>query len=389
MRRWSFIWSLLWAPLWIFVLHPWWRRRRFRSQSWVMGGHRGRAFEDNSRAVFEQARTLGRPAIWIARSDLASELRARGLEVLIQGSWSARQAISRARVLIYSHGEDDLDPVLPLLRGRSCTRVYLGHSLSLLKGGGVTDPIFVRAPAWRRALEMWLMTDCDVFLYSSERERQNFALCYPQHETKLAPGGGAHLDAWITGAKEPTKRRIYWFPTFRDTEEERAGLAAQIREVCDSTRLREWLLDRDFEFVVGIHINRGSDARKLQLRSPFREGDLSKLVEEARESELFISDYSGVVFDFLLLCRPQILFAFDLSSYRKSRHLLVDYERLNFAIHARTSEELVESIVSEAFLSKELQIRARESRREYLPALSGGFASSSVDAISRELEDFE
>src|SRR5690606_10153017 len=146
-------------------------RHRQQAGLWVIGGHRGRLYADNSSEVERAARAQKRHIVWIANSPLAESLRAHGVVALPRHSWAARRAISTAQVLIYSHGEDDLDLLMLLLRGRSALRVYLGHSLSLLKAGGVLDPIMARGGQILGSARRFLMTDCEVILAASEAER--------------------------------------------------------------------------------------------------------------------------------------------------------------------------------------------------------------------------
>jgi hypothetical protein len=307
-----------------------------------------------------------------------------GLTVVARQSWAARRAISKASVLIYSHGEDDLDLQLILLRGRTAPRIYLGHSLSLMKAGGVTEPALARAIAPVKAFRTWLVTRWDFVLCASEEERENFKLCYPMNPTdhrRALLGGGAHLDEWQIGARTPPKKQIYWFPTFRESEEDKTRLAETIAAVVGSPELRKWLVDHDYSFLIGSHIN----ARKSteDFAPPFFVAPLSRLVSDVRSSELLISDYSGVLYDFLLLERPQILFAFDFDAYTKKRVLYGDYQSRNFALHPRTTPELVDDIVSERWRAETLRIAANHHRTKSLPPPAESYARISVEEIAR------
>ncbi len=377
------IWSLLWAPLWLFGLHPLWRRRK-ETGLWVIGGHRGRLYADNSREVLRAARAQNKRVVWIANAPLAESLSAQGIVALARHSWAARRTISTAQVLIYSHGEDDLDLLMLLLRGRSAPRVYLGHSLSLLKAGGVLDPTLDRGGRIFGRARRFLMTDCDVILAASEAERETLRRQYPKPEIRL--GGGAHLQAWRDAEKSTPQPRIYWFPTFRDSGEANEYLASIISEVCASLELKAYLLDQGLELYVGTHINVAGSQRP-QLKPPFYLRPPQHLVEEAAQSQLLISDYSGVVFDYLLLERPEILFAFDLKDYLKRRNLLKDYETLHFALLPKTSAELIEMLVTDAWRSPSLVHAASNERREALPCLEDGFALASVHAIDDFLKE--
>lgn len=350
----------------------------------MVSGHRGRLYADNAAAVEAEARAQGRKVIWIANAALLSTLKERGVHCLRRHSFAARRAISQAPVLIYSHGEDDLDIILLLLRGRTGLRVYLNHSLNFLKAGGVLDPQFRELPAWLRALKKWLITDCDAFLVSSNKEREHFEKSYPMHKHKMHLSGGAHLDAWCEASRAPTKKQIYWFPTFRETRQASRRLHEEVTKITNSPRLKAWLLAQGYEFLIGTHVNGAMGAREAThpLSPPFFAAPLSQLASDIRESEVFISDYSGMIFNVLFLERPILLFPFDLADYLRGRSLYVDYPDLDFACQAHSAEQLIEQITSEAWRAPELAETARQRRVTWLPEAHGKFATESVKAIA-------
>lgn len=375
------VWSLLWGMLWVTALHPAWRRRH-ASPHWVIGGHRGRHYGDNSAAVEAEARRQGKEVVWIANPELAERLARQGVTVLVRHSLAARKAISTASLLIYSHGEDDLDLLQIWLRGRTAPRVYLDHCMCTLKAGGMTEPSLLSAPWPIRLAKTWLLTRWDYVLCASEEVRKNFHDCYPMNP--LSPdrarlSGGAHLDEWQKGLKAPPKRQIYWFPTFRETPKARAQLRATMRAVISDARLRNWLQTNSYRFLIGVHIN--SNEKTLAPSEPFALAPLESLTRDVSESELFISDYSGVVYDFLLLERPQILFAFDLEDYKKHRHLFGTYEDRDFALHPRTAPELVEILTTETWRDPRLRERAAQHRARSLPPPRESYAEASVTEL--------
>jgi CDP-glycerol glycerophosphotransferase (TagB/SpsB family) len=105
------------------------------------------------------------------------------------------------------------------------------------------------------------------------------------------------------------------------------------------------------------------------------------LTADVTASELLISDYSGVVFDFLMLERPQILFAFDLAEYKKHRHLFGDYDALDFALHPRTTEALVDDLVSGRWQDPRLSEAASARRKLSLPPDVESYARRSLTAL--------
>lgn len=375
------VWSLIWGVFWIAVLHPYFRRVAPGSH-WVIGGHRGRHYGDNSAAVEAEARRQGKQIFWLANPELSGQLGELGVATLVRHSWAARKAISRASLLIYSHGEDDLDLLQILLRGRTAPRIYLDHCMCTLKAGGMTEPTLLAAPWPIRKVREWLLTRWDYVLCASEEVRRNFHECYPMNplsKERARLSGGAHLDEWQKGREFPPKRQIYWFPTFRESAAARARLLATIEAVVSDAHLKTWLEANSYRLFVGTHINSGEKA--LCLKEPFVLAQLESLTRDVRESELFISDYSGIVYDFLMLERPQILFAFDLEDYTKRRHLFGRYEDRDFALHPRTAAELIEMVTTEKWRDPKLAERATAHRLRSLPAPTESYAKASVDEL--------
>ncbi len=65
-------------------------------------------------------------------------------------------------------------------------------------------------------------------------------------------------------------------------------------------------------------------------------------------ADVLITDYSSVLFDFLLYRRPVILFAPDLNEYEQARGFYIDYRSIPFPL-AQTEEELREALRDEIF----------------------------------------
>lgn len=379
----SLLWSLLWAPLWLLVLHPLWRRNK-QHGLWVIGGHRGRLYADNASEVERSARARGKTTLFLANRPLVARLFEDGVPAALRNSWRARRAISQAEALIYSHGEDDLDLCALLLRGRTAPRIYLNHSLNFLKAGGVTDPRWNTGGPLVRAVRSFLLTDCDVVLAASEAEAVTLKQAYPMHNVRL--GGGAHLDAWQRAGSSPAKRRIYWFPTFRESGAAKAELQRVMSELFYSKGLAAWLQREGYEFFVGTHINRETQGVQTP-PSPFVLRSPHQLVQDVAAAELLISDYSGIVFDYLLLGRPQIHFTFDLDDYLSKRALFTSHRDLKFGLQVQTVNELVQALVSGAWRDEALTLAARAERNRCLPPGEEDFASRSVHAISSFLSE--
>lgn len=361
---------------------------RSNERPWVISGHRGRIYADNSAAVHAELRRQGHNVIWISDSDEVTDmLRAQGDPVLQRNSVAARWAMLTAPVLIHSHGESDIDLLQILLRRCLGLRVHVNHCMNHVKAGDFHSPVYAQLRGFRKLLYEWLVTDFDVLLASSESERANFKLAYPRNADRIRLGGGAHMDAFLKLKAEGKRtNEIVYFPTFRDDAKGKAQLEAAIDRLRSSERLQRWLEQEDLQLKIGAHINTGG----YSLREQGRVGWLkpSDIVHAMSRAQAFISDYSGLIIDALLLDAPVMFFPFDLDDYLSSRWLFHPYDTLAFGPRVDGVDALIELLVSGRWRDLEPWAEKRRAfRDEVIPVLEPVYAARSVAAIQEELAD--
>lgn len=361
---------------------------RNASRPWVISGHRGRIYADNAAAVHKELVRQGQPVIWISdNDDVTRTLRAQGQAVLRRNSLAARWAMLTAPVLIQSHGESDIDLLQILLRRVLGLRVHLNHCMNHVKAGDHYSPVYEQLRGFRKWFYELMVTDFDLLLASSESELQNFALAYPRHADRLRLGGGAHMDAFLRLKAEGQRTKdIVYFPTFRDDAKGRQALEAVIQQLLHSERLQEWLEAQDLRLKIGAHINTGGYSTEGKGRIEWlKPGDI---VEAMSSTQAFISDYSGLLMDGLLLDAPVIFFPFDLDDYLSTRWLYHPYDKLAFGPTVHSVDALIELLVSGAWedLAPYAEHR-RAFRDEIIPDLEPVYAERSVQAIRAALAE--
>lgn len=125
------------------------------------------------------------------------------------------------------------------------------------------------------------------------------------------------------------KKIALWAPTFR-------GNAAMPRlEGLEAVRRAAGALSGEWYFVIKAHPHVDAHEKISNCEIPTEE-----LLPVA---DLLISDYSSVMFDFLLYRRPIVLFAPDLEQYEKERGFYIDYHELPYPI-VKTGEELERAV---------------------------------------------
>lgn len=374
---------IAWPLLWIVG-----RLRRGPHRPWVVGGHRGRAVEDNSAALFRwMHQHTEQPVVWIGNADVADRLRADGLPALVRNSLAARLALFSAPVLAYSHGEDDLDVLMHAWRRTVGKTVFLNHSLNIYKGGDAFSPEYERAGRLERWLRRLVMTDFDLLPASSPYEQMCFRRNFPRRTDRIRPfGGGAHLDAWVRrmeAAPLGGSRALYWFPTHRDSPEGRAALADALRTVTTDERLRRWLLDEGMTLRIGAHINTGAHA--LALEPPFELRSMATLLDDLADADGFVTDYSGLVANAILLDRPTVLFPFDLETYLQHRYLHVPVEAIATGPVCYDAASFIDTLVSRAWRDTDASRARRDDwKRRLFPMRTPAYAEGTYRTLCAE-----
>lgn len=353
--------------------------------AWVIGGHRGRIYEDNSAALHKYiADKTNQPVVWIASSvQLAAALRKQGYKVLMRDSIRARYAILRAPVVVYSHGEDDIDTFLKYLRKVLGLRVYLSHCLTHLKTGRFFQP---GVESWSsKKIDTYAkkITDFDVLLASSSAEKANLDKAFRFRTDRILPfGGGAHIDNLLAAREVEPENLIVWFPTFRDAADAKVNADKVIYSVLASDEIHNYLKREKLKLAFVGHIN-----SKSTVENHFFDENISfhkpeAILELLAKAMCLISDYSGLTFDWLCFNRPIIHFPFDEFEYFKSRKLLNDLSVIQYGALVRTKDELISLLVSNDWRDTERFTKNRQRWMDIVfPDLQFGYAERCYKSI--------
>ncbi|WP_169794705.1 CDP-glycerol glycerophosphotransferase family protein [Alicyclobacillus kakegawensis] len=144
-----------------------------------------------------------------------------------------------------------------------------------------------------------------------------------------------------------SKKIILYAPTFRGSGESSAYFPF---EVVDVDKLYE-ALSNEYAFLVKMH-------PFVKDRFPIPDAYQGFLLDfsQYREvndllfvADILVTDYSSVCFEYALLHRPMLFFAFDLEDYTTKRDFYFSYEDFVPGKIVRTTEEMVEAIKTRDF----------------------------------------
>ncbi len=141
------------------------------------------------------------------------------------------------------------------------------------------------------------------------------------------------------------RKIILYSPTFRGTSKAKAKFTQMI----DFLYLKKHL-EKDYVILVKLHpfIRKGMDLSESlsELYSSFV-FDVSKTlpIDDAMcASDMVITDYSSLIFEYALLNRPMLFFAYDLEQYDEERSFYYDYESFVPGDIVKDTEEILLAI---------------------------------------------
>lgn len=156
------------------------------------------------------------------------------------------------------------------------------------------------------------------------------------------------------GARE--KKIVLWAPTFR-------GNAAMSRlEGLSAVRRAAEKLGDSWYFLLKAHPH--IDGREQVSNTQIPTEELLCV------ADLLITDYSSVLFDYLIYEKPVLLFAPDLKEYERERGFYIDYRSMPFPI-VEKGEELPEAIPASIESAQERSGEIHEFRMKYTGACDG------------------
>ncbi|MEK5066199.1 CDP-glycerol glycerophosphotransferase family protein [Cytobacillus sp. FSL R5-0596] len=147
------------------------------------------------------------------------------------------------------------------------------------------------------------------------------------------------------------KKKILYAPTYRDNEIDSFKLKLELDKMQDE-------LGEDFVLLLRLHpaVRNNSDYSQVY---PGFVYDFSSTEFDINEllllTDFLITDYSSVPYDFSLLGKPMIFFAYDLEEYKKERGLWDQYETMLPGPVVKETKEIIIAIKNNNFNVEEIK----------------------------------
>lgn len=203
---------------------------------------------------------------------------------------------------------------------------------------------------WNNMFKFFIFTD-DEYKYLREYNR---LADYQLYNAKYHPRYGELLRK---DEKYENKNQILWFITWREyfgVNAETDLFISYIKQVVDSEELRQYLKKTKKLLKICVHQffneNTFKDLFKYSEKGLFEIVHPSEVdvMDELNKSELLITDYSSVAYDFTFMNRPVILFQPDIQKYGEERDFYCEIDDLR-KHNTERPKQLIDAIINENY----------------------------------------
>lgn len=336
---------------------------------WLFGSTFGRRFADNPRYLYlyvsQHKEELKLRPIWISHNEnVVKMLNDEGYEAYMYHSLKGIWFALRGKVYLFDNYSKDIN----FWQSGGAMKVNLWHGIPLKKiqHDNVFDKFRHPKNIWEKLRNFprnisdekpnhYVLTTSENLreIFSSAFKTKNVLVSeYPRNQVLISDDiKNVYLDEEKRDRKKiisflnkknngKNKRMIFYMPTFRKSE-------TLFFENFDKNDFQKFLAENTLLFCIKLH-------PKSKLNEEFKNIQSENIVVINKDADpyvflkladVLITDYSSIYFDYLLLDRPIIFFAYDLKEYLSdSREMYFDYDEFTPGEKVWDYQELKNSI---------------------------------------------
>jgi len=346
----------------------------------VLGAYGGKAFIGNTKYLFKFLNEHSKyKIIWVTKSKyLNDKLNREGYSSLYTYSLKTIKVLRKAKFIFLTHGFED---VLPIDFSPKTIVILTWHGTPIKKIN-IDDRRLLMIKKWgiRFRLKLQFHQYIDYLLSIAGEDYEKEVLCnafriplkkliilgYPRNDVLF----GRDQD-FVMKIREfykiPNKieKILIYVPTFR--EDRKFNFPLSFSEL---KRLNNLLYKKNYLFLIKAHIYE----REINL-SRYKNIRLVKKGSDVQEllliSDLLITDYSSVIFDYLLKIKPILIFAYDYKDYLEKVGMYYNLQKIAPGPILYNADELINAIKNIEKVDVEYREKRKEIRDKFNKYLDG------------------
>lgn len=357
------------------IIYPF-KKSSFKDKNiWLIGGHAGDIYDDNSKFLYEYILRNNKENIdiyWIINEDSKVKNKIPG-KTLIKGSIDNYLYYYNAKVIIFSHAPSaDIAPynfVVPILNKfhKNTFKVFLNHGAISFKR---------RKPmnAKLKKLIDDLMKSYNMATAISDFEENIMVNEWKMNKDAVCVLGSARQDNLPLNTK-PKTNDILYMPTWRDWIKFNDGkfidteYFKNIMSLLNDEKLNNILDEKNVNIKFYMHhlMHEFIDDIKENIsgkRIIFLDKDVT-LADEITSSIANITDYSGVAMDFMYMNRPILFYQFDIDKYKSEVGSYIDLDKEMFGYISHNKDEAVNELINLIESGFEVKQNQEEARNKF------------------------
>ena len=335
------------------ILYPFTKNKFKNRRIWLVGGNAGELYADNARAIYEYVRSKKEiEEFWVLNENSSIKDKIPG-EILIKGSVNAYLHFMNAEVVMFSHSiSADIVPflyVVPLLNKfhYKTLKVFLNHGTVGLKKRKALN-----AKTEKIVEKMVQSYDLNICDSKFEKDVKSKSWWNVPQKTTFVTGYPRYDKLYNANIRE---KEIFFMPTWRPwlknnvDDIQKTEYFKNIINLLQNETLNKFLKIKDIKMSVYIHqlmheyFDKFNDVKF--------EGNINilpkdaEITKEIMKSNMLITDYSSIAYDYLYMDMPILFYQFDKDEYEKKIGSYIDLNNDLFGEVAYTTKECVEKIV--------------------------------------------
>ncbi len=335
------------------ILYPFTKKKFKNRRIWLVGGNAGELYVDNARAIYEYVRSKKEiEEFWVLNENSSIKDKIPG-EILIKGSVNAYLHFMNAEVVMFSHSiSADIVPflyVVPLLNKfhYKTLKVFLNHGTVGLKKRKALN-----AKTEKIVEKMVQSYDLNICDSKFEKDVKSKSWWNVPKKSTFVTGYPRYDKLYNANIRE---KEIFFMPTWRPwlknnvKDIQKTVYFKNIINLLQNETLNKILEIKNIKMTVYIHqlmheyFDNFNDV-KLSKNINILPKD-AEITKEIMKSNMLITDYSSIAYDYLYMDMPILFYQFDKDEYEEKIGSYIDLNTELFGEVAYTSEECVEKIV--------------------------------------------